>query len=174
MKVAGGPTQDEVMAVSLQKMGIKAGDVVADIGCGTGKVAMAMGEIASKVYAVDVRREAIEASQVNVNAWGRSNVEVRHQDGREFLESCAHLDGAFIGGTKHLREMLGLLKDRVSGRIVVNAVLLSSLNQAVERMVELGIFKEAVQVQVSRSYGLAGSVMFRPIDPVFIIVGEVG
>jgi cobalt-precorrin-6B (C15)-methyltransferase len=41
-------------------------------------------------------------------------------------------------------------------------------------MVELDIFKEAVQVQVSRSYGLAGSVMFRPIDPVFIIVGEVG
>jgi cobalt-precorrin-6B (C15)-methyltransferase len=162
------------MAVSLQKMAIKAGDVVADIGCGTGKVAIAMGEIAGKVYAIDVRKEAIEASQVNVNAWGRSNVEVRHQDGLEFLNKCGHLDGAFVGGTKHLKEMLGLLKDRVTGRIVINAVLLSSLNQAVERMVELDIFKEAVQVQVSRSYGLAGSVMFRPIDPVFIIVGEVG
>ena len=174
MKVAGGPTQDEVMAVSLQKMGIKAGDVVADIGCGTGKVAIAMGEIAGKVYAIDVRMEAIEASQVNVDAWGCSNVEVRHQDGLEFLKGCGHLDGAFVGGTKHLKEMLGLLKDRVTGRIVINAVLLSSLNQAVESLVELGIFKEVVQVQVSRSYGLGGSVMFRPIDPVFIIVGEVG
>jgi cobalt-precorrin-6B (C15)-methyltransferase len=174
MKLAGGPTQDEVMAVSIQKMGIKAGDVVADIGCGTGKVAMAMGEIARKVYAVDLRKEAVEASRVNMKAWGLDNVDLRHQDGLEFLKDCDHLDGAFVGGTKHLRDMLGLLKDKVTGRIVVNAVLLSSLNQAVDRMVELDIFKEAVQVNVSRSYGLAGSVMFRPIDPVFIIVGEVG
>ena len=34
MRFKGGP-QDEVMAVSLQKLGLKKGDVVADIGCGT-------------------------------------------------------------------------------------------------------------------------------------------
>jgi cobalt-precorrin-6B (C15)-methyltransferase len=135
---------------------------------------MAMGEIADKVFAVDRRKEAIEATRFNLSAWGRNNVEVCHQDGVEFLEGCAPLNGAFIGGTKNLDMMLKLLKDKVSGRIVVNAVLLSSLNQAVETMVDLDIFKEAVQVQVSRSYTLAGSVMFRPIDPVFIIVGEVG
>ncbi|MDW5562493.1 MAG: SAM-dependent methyltransferase [Methanomassiliicoccus sp.] len=174
MRFKGGPTQDEVMAVSIQKLGIKKGDILADIGCGTGKVAIAMGETADKVYAIDVRNEAIEASRVNVKAWGRVNVEVRQQDGLEFLKDCEDLDGAFVGGTRRLNDMLGLLNDKVHGRIVVNTVLLKSMNQAVDTMVKLGIFKEATQVQVCRSHNLAGSIMFKPIDPVFIIVGEVG
>ncbi|MBI0584272.1 MAG: SAM-dependent methyltransferase [Methanomassiliicoccus sp.] len=173
MRFKGGPTQDEVMAVSVHKLGIKRGDVVADIGCGTGKVAMAMGETAEKVYAVDIRKEAVETCLVNLKTWGRTNIEVRQQDGLEFLEQCDRLNGAFVGGTKHLPEMLALLKDRVRGRIVVNTVLLRSMNQAVEGMIKLDMFKEAVQVQVGRSHGIAGSIMFRPIDPVFIIVGEV-
>jgi cobalt-precorrin-6B (C15)-methyltransferase len=173
MRFKGGPTQDEVMAVSIQKLGIKKGDVVADIGCGTGKVAMAMGEIAEKVYAVDIRKEAVEASMVNAKAWGRTNVEVRQQSGLDFLKECDPLDCAFVGGTKNLKDMLSVLNEKVRGRIVVNTVLLGSMHQAVESMVKLGIFKEAVQVQVCRSHGLAGSIMFRPIDPVFIIVGEV-
>lgn len=173
MRFKGGPTQDEIMAVSILKMGIKSGDVVADIGCGTGKVAIAMGAIAGKVYAVDIRKEAVEASTVNMRAWSRTNVEVRHQNGLDFLTEIDRLDGAFVGGTKHLQKMLGLLQERVRGRIVVNTVLLRSMYQAVETMTELGIFKEVVQVQIGRSHDLAGSIMFRPIDPVFIIVGEV-
>jgi cobalt-precorrin-6B (C15)-methyltransferase len=161
------------MAVSLQKLDVRKGDVVADIGCGTGKVAIAMGETAGKVYAVDIRKEAVEASRVNVRTWDRANVEVRQQNGMDFLKECEQLDAAFVGGTKHLHDMLCLLKDKVRGRIVVNTVLLRSMNQAVDSMVKLDIFKEATQVQVCRSQGLAGSIMFRPIDPVFIIVGEV-
>jgi cobalt-precorrin-6B (C15)-methyltransferase len=174
MRFKGGPTQDEVMAISLQKMDVKRGSVVADIGCGTGKVAIAMAEKADKVYAVDIRPEAVEASRVNARTWGRSNVEIRQQSGLEFLAECERLDGAFVGGTKHLHDMLTLLAEKVHGRIVVNTVLLRSMNQAVDTMVKLDMFKEATQVQVCRSHHLAGSIMFRPIDPVFIIVGEVG
>ena len=162
------------MAVSLQKLQLRPGDVVADIGCGTGKVAMAMSKVARRVIAVDTRGEAIKVSRQNLEAGGRTNIELRQQDGLEFLRHSGPLNGAFVGGTKHLPEMLDLLSEKVSGRIVVNAVLLSTLDQAVRRMTDLDIFKEAVQVQVCRSYNLAGSVMFRPIDPVFIIVGEVG
>jgi cobalt-precorrin-6B (C15)-methyltransferase len=38
-------------------------------------------------------------------------------------------------------------------------------------MQELGIFDEVVQVQIARSHAIAGSIMFRPIDPVYVIVG---
>ena len=38
--------------------------------------------------------------------------------------------------------MLALLKDRVTGRIVVNAVLLDSMNKAVIRMNDLSALKE--------------------------------
>jgi len=64
-----------------------------------------------------------------------------------------------------------VLARRVRRTIVVNAVLLSTLNRTVESMQELGIFREIVYVQVARSKEIAGSIMFRPVDPVYIIVG---
>jgi len=39
-------------------------------------------------------------------------------------------------------------------------------------MKQLGIFCEVVQVQVARSHEIAGSIMFKPIDPVYVIVGK--
>jgi cobalt-precorrin-6B (C15)-methyltransferase len=41
-KLAGGPTQDEIMAVSLFKLGLISSDTVLEIGCGTGKVSVAV------------------------------------------------------------------------------------------------------------------------------------
>jgi cobalt-precorrin-6B (C15)-methyltransferase len=57
---------------------------------------------------------------------------------------------------------------------VVNAVLVSTLQAAVDTLQEIGIFDEVVQVQISRSHAIAGSIMFRPIDPVYVIVGKGG
>ncbi|HJK18510.1 MAG TPA: class I SAM-dependent methyltransferase, partial [Methanocorpusculum sp.] len=46
MELPGGPTQPEVMAVSLEKLGVQPGDTVADIGCGTGTVTKAIAALA--------------------------------------------------------------------------------------------------------------------------------
>jgi cobalt-precorrin-6B (C15)-methyltransferase len=54
----------------------------------------------------------------------------------------------------------------------VNAVLVETLHRAITTMVSLGIYREAILVQCSRAAPLAGSVYFRPIDPVYVIVGE--
>ncbi len=40
MDLPGGPTQPEVMTVSLAKHAIQPGDTVVDIGCGTGTVTL--------------------------------------------------------------------------------------------------------------------------------------
>jgi cobalt-precorrin-6B (C15)-methyltransferase len=49
---------------------------------------------------------------------------------------------------------------------------LSTLSQAVTTMQQLGILCEVVQIQVARSHEIAGSIMFKPIDPVYVIVGK--
>jgi cobalt-precorrin-6B (C15)-methyltransferase len=41
MNLPGGPTKDEVMAVSLAKLALRPDDIFADIGCGTGRIAVA-------------------------------------------------------------------------------------------------------------------------------------
>lgn len=171
MGLKGGPTQDEVMAVSLWKLGIRPGDVVADIGCGTGKVSVAAAGLAGTVYAIDRRPEAIAYARNTAAETGATNVEFFEGDAVDFLAGCGTLDCAFVGGSQRLAEVLDLLAGKVRRTIVVNAVLVETLGEAISCMKRLGIFREAVHVQVSRSAELGGGVMFKPQNPVYIIVG---
>ncbi len=171
MTLPGGPTRDEIMAVSLQKLGLRSGDIVVDIGCGTGKVAVHAAPFVQKVYAVDIREEAIACTREEVARCGISNIEVSCEHGADLIMRLPHIDCAFIGGSRDLSRVLSLLAGKQVRSVVVNAVLLSTLHEAVSTMEELGIFREVVQVMVSRSSALAGGLMFRPLDPVFIITG---
>jgi cobalt-precorrin-6B (C15)-methyltransferase len=171
-KLLGGPTQDEIMAVSLSKLGLRTSDTVLEVGCGTGKVSVAMAKQAKKVYAVDRRPEAILVAAETARQAGVSTIEFSCMDAMEFLKKDQVFDCAFLGGTKNLSAILPVLAKKVKRTIVINAVMVSTLEQAVVTLKELGLFTEVVQVQVSRSSDIAGSIMFRPIDPVYIIVAR--
>lgn len=161
------------MAVALHKLGLRAGDTFADIGCGTAKVSIAASHIVKNVVAIDDRPEAIEVAMTEIAASGRENIHLMNMTATDYLRGPVGLDCAFVGGTRDLDEVLTLLSLKVRRTIVVDAVMLGSLNRAVETMQRLGIFKEVVQLNVSRSHQIAGGIMFKPIDPVFIIVGSV-
>ena len=103
---------------------------------------------------------------------GLSNIDFSCTDALGFLQGGQVFDCAFVGGTKNLGEILPVLVVQVRRTIVINAVMVSTLECAVKTLKDLGAFAEAVTVQVSRSHDIAGSIMFRPIDPVFIIVGR--
>lgn len=168
---AGGPTQDEIMAVSLFKMAITPEDTVLDLGCGTGKVAIAAAGRARKVYAVDRRPEAIAYARNAAHKAGADNIEFFCGEAGDFLATAPLFDCAFVGGSRQIATFLPVLATKVRRTIVVNAVLVSTLATVTATMQALGIFREAVQVQVSRSHALGGSFQFKPIDPVYILVG---
>jgi cobalt-precorrin-6B (C15)-methyltransferase len=171
-KLAGGPTQDEVMAVSLFKLGLAATDTVLEIGCGTGKVSVALAGLAKRVVSLDIRPEAVELATKTAKNAGMDNIAFSCTEATAFLHHDGVYDCAFVGGTKNLLAMLPVLAKKVRRTIVINAVLLSTVADAVAALQELGLFCEVVQVQVSRSHDIAGSIMFKPIDPVWIIVGK--
>jgi len=171
-KLPGGPTQDEIMAISLQKLGLRMTDTVLEIGCGTGKVSVAIAREVKSVIAIDARPEAVLFAEKTAKKAGAQNIRFTHVEATSYLGHAGNFDCAFIGGTKNLLSILPSLKKRVKRTIVINAVLISTVADAIAAMQELGIFVEAIQVQVSRSHDLAGSVMFKPIDPVWIIVGR--
>jgi cobalt-precorrin-6B (C15)-methyltransferase len=168
----GGPTQVEVLAISLQKLALRRGDRVLDLGCGTGAVTIATAATAAEVVGIDSRPEAISHARVSAAAAGVQNVTFLEADAAEVLSDLGAFDAAFVGGTRGLVDLLPLLAERVRRRIVVNAVLVETLQRAITGMQSLGIYREAVHVQVARAAPLGGSVYFRPIDPVYIIVGE--
>jgi cobalt-precorrin-6B (C15)-methyltransferase len=171
MNLPGGPTKDEIMAISIQKLGLRSGDIFVDIGCGTGKIAVHAAPFVQKVYAVDIREEAVRCTREEMTRCGICTIEVSCEHGADLLMRLPHVDCAFVGGTRDLSLVLSLLAEKRVRSVVVNAVLLSTLHEAVSTMERLGIFREAVHVLVSRSSPLGGGLMFRPLDPVYIIVG---
>jgi cobalt-precorrin-6B (C15)-methyltransferase len=171
-KLAGGPTQDEIMAVSLFKLGLTGTDTVLEIGCGTGKVSVALAQSVKKVISLDIRPEAVALATKTAKEAGVKNIEFSCTEATLYLQHEGTYDCAFIGGTKNLLAVLPVLAKKVKRTIVINAVLLSTVADAVAALQELGLFVEVVQVQVSRSHNIAGSIMFKPIDPVWIIVGR--
>ncbi len=173
MGLKGGPTQDEVMAVSLFKLRINEGDVMADVGCGTGKISIRASDRCSHIYAIDRRAEAVEYAKQEIQTAEKTNITLIHGEAVEVLDDIDKLNCAFVGGSGNVETVLEKLVEKVDGRIVVNAVLLNTVYRTVKKMKELGIFVEALHIQVSRSYELVDDLMFKPINPVYIIVGEV-
>jgi cobalt-precorrin-6B (C15)-methyltransferase len=125
-----------------------------------------------KIVSLDIRPEAIKTAQESAQKSGIHNIEFFCTDAVDYLTSDQIFDCAFVGGTQHLGRILPVLAKNIKRTIVVNAVLLSTLAETVATMQHIGIFCEVVQVQVSRSYEIAGSIMFKPIDPVYVIVGK--
>jgi cobalt-precorrin-6B (C15)-methyltransferase len=174
MKLPGGSTQDEVLAIDLFKLGLSGSDRFIDIGCGTGKVAVAAAAKVKEVVALDRREEAIVFARNEAHRAGRTNIGFVHTEAVAYLKSAGRFDCAFVGGSHDLTQVITLLADRVERTIVVNAVLLETLHEAVAAMKQTGIFREATLVQVARSHPVAGSIMWKPVDPVYVIVGEAG
>ena len=153
-------------------LGLRSTDTVLEIGSGTGKVSIAIAQQVKNILSLDRRPEAIRTAQEGAQNSGIQNIEFICTDAVDFLTTAGVFDCAFVGGTKQISRILPMLAKKVKRTIVINAVLLSTLSDAVATMKDLGIFHEVVQVQVSRSYDIAGSIMFKPIDPVYIIVGK--
>jgi len=169
---AGGPTQDEIMAISLFKLGLSPEDYLLDLGCGTGKISRAAAPLVKQVWAVDRRQDAIRYAKEQAEAAGLTNIEFFCGEALDYMSADRTFDCAFIGGSRGIIDVLPHLATQVRRTIVVNAVLVRTVSSVVETMQHLGIFREAIHVQVSRSQGIGGSIMFKPIDPVYIIVGS--
>jgi len=170
--LSGGPTQDEVAAVALWHLRLRDGCTVADVGCGTGKIAVAAARTAGRVIAVDRRPEAAACTNAAAEGVLARNIEVVCGEAADVLRGAGPIDAAFVGGSRDLEAVLGVLADEVRGRIVVDCVLLGTLHRAVETMQRLGIFREVVSLQVARSRPLGNGLMMTPANPVWLVIGE--
>jgi cobalt-precorrin-6B (C15)-methyltransferase len=170
-KIPGGPTQPEIVAVVLSKLEIRSDDLVADIGCGTGTVTVALAKQASSVFAIDARSEAICCTKEHCLHENCFNVEVMQGDARTIIPTLERVDRAFCGGSKGIDEIITQLCARGALRIVVNAVLLETVIVAMQAMKDNAMSCDITHIQISRSTELVGRTMLVPINPVYIITG---
>ncbi|MFQ6063574.1 MAG: precorrin-6Y C5,15-methyltransferase (decarboxylating) subunit CbiT [Methanosarcinales archaeon] len=165
-------TKPEIIAIVLSKLQIEKGDVFVDVGCGTCSVSIHAAKFASKIYAIDDRKEAIEKCRQNFMINGIENFELIHSEASLAIPNLHNIDCAFVGGTRNLEKVLKVLSKKVRKRIVINAVRIETVARVISTMKSLGIFEEALLVQISKGYLLANETAFKPLNPVYIVVSS--
>ncbi len=171
MKPTAGSTGDEVLAVALQKLALPRDGILADIGCGSGKVSIAAAPLVREVWAVDRRPEAIAYARDQAGIAGAGNITFLEGEAPGALEGRPAPDRAFIGGSRNISAVIAALVAAGTQRVVVSCVRIETLGETVATMRRLGILRESLLIQVARSRDLAGGTMFSPSNPVYLVVG---
>ncbi len=169
MKLPGTATQEENIHIAMGKLNILPGNVFLDIGCGSGAVSLAASRYTDRIYGIDVRKEAVEASKVKVPGGiflcGYAS---------DLLSELPRIDRCFIGGTRQIEAFFPKVLEKAAPGCIIVADLarIGVATKVTELMKKHGIFQELLQIQISRGHELAGDFALKPINPIFMVVGK--
>jgi precorrin-6B methylase 2 len=159
-------TKLEVIGVVFAKLRPGREDVFADIGCGTGGVSEFFAPYVRKIFAVDLDERAVEETKNRLKSY---NSEVLLMNGLEFLKEYDY-DLVFFGGTKQIEEMLEVACKKAR-RVAAIAARMEIAIRSLEKIKSLGLRGELIVLNIWRGYELAGGTAFKPLNPVFLVVG---
>lgn len=171
-------TKAEIRSLAVSKLNIRSTDICVDCGCGTGSVSIEMAYRCpdGRVYGFDVNSDAVELTMQNSFKFGCDNINAQLGNSAEILKACSEIipDKAFIGGTKgRIAELAKILFERNPKiKLLITAVTLETLNNALSTLDELGAESDVSQIAVIRTKKVGKSTMLDAQNPVFIIEGE--
>jgi precorrin-6B C5,15-methyltransferase / cobalt-precorrin-6B C5,C15-methyltransferase len=166
---AGMITKAEVRAVALAALGPGTGDLVWDVGCGSGSVAIECARLGAAAIAIDHDAGAIGLTERNAAAHA---VPVRtiHGAAPAALAALPDPDAAFVGGGGDA--LLDDVAPRTRRAVVVTLALVERIAPAMERLVACGLEVTATTVQASRLRPIAGGHRLAAENPVTVVVGR--
>lgn len=170
-------TKEEIRVITLSKANIREDSIIYDIGAGAGSITVEAAILADKgrVFSIEKEKERAEIIKDNVKKFELKNVEVIEGEAPEALENLPKADRVIIGGSGgKLKKILSACHGKMdkNGVIVVNAVTLDTLHDAVTGLEDLGYTVDITQVAVTKIGDLGKNRIMRGINPVFIIRGS--
>jgi precorrin-6B C5,15-methyltransferase / cobalt-precorrin-6B C5,C15-methyltransferase len=165
----GQITKREIRAVTLSSLAPRRGELLWDIGAGSGAVAIEW-LLADPTFmrAVAVERRADRAARIarNAAACGVPDLKVVEGAAPAVLNGLPAPDAVFIGGGASEPGVIDAATRalRPGGRLVINAVTLDSESLLLVRHAALG--GELLRIAVSRAGPLGGKTAWRPALPV--------
>ena len=172
-------TKQEIRILTIAKAGIKQGDIVLDVGAGTGSLSCEAAMQAGNdgmVYAIERNPEGIGLIAANAEKFGLDNVHIIHAEAPAGMDELPRLDAVLIGGSgKRLEPILDRAGEllKTGGRIILNCITVQTLMQCLNYMRASELYKyETVQVQVNRWEQVGSYDMAKAANPIFIVACE--
>ncbi|MFJ3230509.1 precorrin-6y C5,15-methyltransferase (decarboxylating) subunit CbiE [Streptomyces sp. NPDC086787] len=166
-------TKFEVRALALARLGPRLGDLVWDVGAGSGSVAVECARLGAAVVAVEHAADGVERVRANAAAHG-VDVRVVHGRAPEALSGLADPDAVFIGGGgAELPAIVTACARRARRAVVVAMAALDRVPAARAALTGSGFSCDGVLLQSSRLAPLPGDVTrLAATNPVFLLWGE--
>ncbi|MEM4398196.1 MAG: precorrin-6Y C5,15-methyltransferase (decarboxylating) subunit CbiT [Candidatus Nitrosocaldus sp.] len=172
-------TKEEVRVIVLSKARLREGYSVIDVGYKTGSIsieaAMQVGST-GRVYAIDRDADAIALLRENASRFNIKNIEVIQGDAMDALAAIPEVDVVFIGGAggkMYDIVRLACTKLRSKGRIVIDTIMVESMNSALSAIYDLGLKDiDVTQVIIAKGKRISTGTMLLSRNPVLIISAE--
>jgi precorrin-6Y C5,15-methyltransferase (decarboxylating) len=170
-------TKAEVRAVALAKLALHPGQVLWDVGAGSGSVGLEASLLLGSGRILSVEKNPERATQIAANRdkFRVPNLEVVCGQAPACLADLPAPDRVFIGGGgKNMADILreALHRIRPQGLVVITATLLETLEEARRVLRQENWSVDVVQLQVSRAQPLSGGSFLKALNPVWIVTGQ--
>ncbi|MCR5419618.1 MAG: precorrin-6A reductase [Lachnospiraceae bacterium] len=167
-------TKECIRHESIIRLKLKKGEVMYDVGGGTGSVSIeaAYTDLSVSVYTFERKEEAVLLIEENIKRLKLPNVKVIEGIAPFTFEALPLPDCVFVGGSGgQLKDIIAYLNLRKKGiRYVINSVSLETLKESTELMEEYGAKEIMInQIAVNNLELKGGYHMFMAQNPVFII-----
>ncbi|MDL2076717.1 precorrin-6y C5,15-methyltransferase (decarboxylating) subunit CbiE [Streptomyces sp. GXMU-J15] len=165
-------TKFEVRALALARLGPRLGDLVWDVGAGSGSVAVECARLGAAVVAVEKTPDGVERIRANAAAHG-VDVHTVHGAAPAALAELDDPDAVFVGGGgAELPEIVSACARRARRTVVVAMAALDRVPAARDALAWAGFDCDGVLLQSSRLSPLPGDVSrLAATNPVFLLWG---
>lgn len=175
-------TKGPVRAEALAALQLKAQHILWDLGAGSGSLSLEASALLPEgmVFAVERDKGRCEVIKENRCKFGAWNIEVVNLDLLDAIIDLPTPDCIFLGGGLGIAEegpdsKAHLILEKIcqklkpNGRLIVNCVLLSSLNCCLQKFASLNWPCGALGLQISQTEPLGSGLRFIPLNPVFMV-----
>lgn len=165
-------TKPEVRALVLARLGPDPGDLVWDVGAGSGSVAIECARLGAAAVAVERDPESCARIRGNATRYG-VYVEVAEGEAPEALRDLPDPDAVFVGGTGgNFEEIVKLAAVRARRAVVLTLITLERVVPAGEILEDCGLEVETTFLQASRMKGVGTLHRLAAETPVFVVSGS--
>ena len=168
-------TKREVRLLVLGELALQAGQIIWDVGAGTGSVSIEIARLfpTSRVHAIEKTAAGTALIQQNCRRFQVENVISIHGSAPDILHHLPDPHRIFIGGSGgNLSQILDTASFRLApgGVLVLALATLEHLNTALGWLNnQLNWHHQMLQVQLSRSVPVGKLTRFAPLNPVTIV-----